>query len=828
MESNSSGNLNLLVEITKRYIDLTDNALIHQTITDDLITISGAAYTAFNIYNEDKGSTTTVSISGPKANLYKATDLFGFELIGKEWPDIENEPTRIALASKKLIDGGNIASYSKFITPAIGKALTTFFNLGNIYSIGVYKNNKRYGNLQIIMANNMQIERAEYIEIFAGAVSSLLYRLDSERVLQAQKTKLEAITQSLNESVIVSIADVNGKIIKANQNFCKIAKYSEREVLGQNHNITNSGYHSKAFWAEMWRTITSGKTWRAEVKNKAKDGSYYWVDTTINPVLDAEGKISEYLSIRNLITDKKKYELAILDSREQALAGTRAKEIFFANMSHEIRTPMNAVIGFASLLGKTKLNDLQADYLRSINIAGELLLNNINQILDFSKIETGNIILNKKPVQLHQLVNEIYCLFSQKAKEKRLKFFFFLSKDIPEWVLTDKTCLTQILVNLVSNAVKFTNVGSIEFYPNVISVVGNTCLLEFKIIDTGVGISSLMREKIFDRFTQEDENITRDYGGSGLGLAIVKKLVEMLGGSIQVKSEKGKGSEFSLQIPLETCNAPEHIETRSKTTNTPSSSLRVLIVEDNLLNQKLISDILWHYKVKVEITDNGKNAIDLIKKYTYDIILMDIQMPVMDGDVAARIIRNELKIITPIVALTANASHREQEKYSALGFNGYLSKPFRDNEFINLLETLGFHLELQHGEGLTPNSEEARSLLNRTKHKGLTKLFDLSYLKSSSVSNIKEIIEIFLLETPDDLKMIMAETRMKNLLEVKRLAHKIKSSYSFFMADKGIELCSRIQSSTDFNEIEWLVADLRLFTADLMDALKIELTRIRD
>lgn len=374
------------------------------------------------------------------------------------------------------------------------------------------------------------------------------------------------------------------------------------------------------------------------------------------------------------------------DAKEKAEESTKLKEAFLANMSHEIRTPMNAIIGFSDILSKGKLEPKEKEYIKTIKSAGENLLTIINDILDISKIEAGMMTFEEHIFSVKEIFKSLNVMLMTKAREKNLELLFTCEENVPDTLLGDPTRLTQIIINLTGNAIKFTQIGNINVHARIHkNCIDKTHLenvtLEFLIKDTGIGISEDKVEHIFERFRQAESHTTRKYGGTGLGLSIAKQLVELQGGTLKVKSELKVGSTFSFCIPYKKSTETKlPIETIGKKYNmTEIGKLNILLVEDNQLNVILIKSLFSESKLKLVVAENGSVGIEKIKETKFDIVLMDMEMPVMNGYEAATIIRQELKNSIPIIAMTANAMAGEKERCLSLGMNDYISKPINAN-----------------------------------------------------------------------------------------------------------------------------------------------------
>jgi signal transduction histidine kinase len=388
------------------------------------------------------------------------------------------------------------------------------------------------------------------------------------------------------------------------------------------------------------------------------------------------------------ISKREKLEKELVRTKKRVEEASVIKEQFMANMSHEIRTPMNAIIGFNDRLIKTKLNEEQHEYVAAVKTSGENLLTIINDILDFSKIEAGMVTIEHIRFNLHELLQSVYNMFFFKAKEKNINLHLHQPKNIPEFLMGDPTRLTQILINLVGNALKFTNQGNIDIIVEVIKDDKQNATIQFKVKDTGIGILEEKITEVFDRFTQAESDTSRIFGGTGLGLSIVKRLVELQCGTITVESKKDEGSLFKFTIPYK--KAPVLVSTLKTSPEkihkaVANDKIKILIVEDNLLNQKLAAFMIKDFGYTFDICGNGKLAVDKLKQDVYDLVLMDIQMPEMDGYEATGVIREKLMLDIPIIAMTAHAMQGEKDKCLGFGMTDYISKPIKEDDLHNLI-----------------------------------------------------------------------------------------------------------------------------------------------
>ncbi|WP_326983108.1 ATP-binding protein [Chryseobacterium sp. MYb264] len=459
-------------------------------------------------------------------------------------------------------------------------------------------------------------------------------------------------------------------------------------------------------------------------------------------------------------------ELDIAEKKASVAAQT--KENFLANMSHEIRTPLSGILGFTNLLQKRPLDQTSSEFVSSIQSSGENLMTIINDILDLSKIEAGMMRITPGTFSINGLVNSVETLFLERAKEKKLAISSKVDATIPDTLIGDATRLTQILVNLIGNAIKFTHQGSIsiEIYNKQLSE--NEVVVGFKISDTGIGIDKDKLNEVFERFNQGEDSTTRNYGGTGLGLSIVQKLILLQNGDIEVTSEQGKGTTFHFYIPYgiskEQLNTIPVVDTHyfKDKSNTP---LRALVVDDNVINQSLMKHLLLQWNIDFDIVSNGLEAVSYLKEKSSDLVLMDIQMPQMDGYAATQEIREVLQLDIPIIAMTAHALAGERERCLSRGMNEYISKPIKEEELFKLISSFGL------------NSSIASDI--QEEKEPVFQYIDLSYMKSISGGDqeFEQIItQQFIDNIPQHLDQLTSAYQKKDFTIVKLRAHDLKSS----------------------------------------------------
>ncbi len=538
-------------------------------------------------------------------------------------------------------------------------------------------------------------------------------RLKAEKKIKIQEEKYRNIIENMNLGLLE--VDLNEKIVYLNNSFSNLSGYEPNEILNKDA--------KEVFLIDKKNTVTRSKTEirkkgisdSYEVLVKNKNDEYRWWLISGAPNYNDEGEIIGSIGIHLDITDQKKLEYSLEKAAKEAQNSAKAKEAFLTNMSHEIRTPLNGIIGMIRELNKTKTTFQQKEIISIANKASNHLLTIINNILDISKIESGEVKLDLTPFNIRNTVDNVLEIVSNSAKEKNIKIELKIDDDIKSNHIGDSSRLSQILLNIIGNSIKFSQNTPLKINITLSKPDINKQLIEFTIEDFGIGMSEDFLKTIFTKFNQEDNLNSRKEQGTGLGLVITKELVELMHGEIEILSKKNIGTKIKIKIPFIVLENNLEIESKKEIHKIDLKNTRILIAEDNEMNIEVLKSILEPYNPILTTANNGQEAIEICKKEPFDLILMDIQMPIVDGIEATKTLKQIVKITTPIIAVSANAFKNEINECYKAGMINYIIKPFEEENLLQIIQTElnKKHFEIYNLDKLIDMSKNDKDFLNR-------------------------------------------------------------------------------------------------------------------
>ncbi len=482
--------------------------------------------------------------------------------------------------------------------------------------------------------------------------------------------------------------DLTGKIERAHDKFYEIFEWPSESLTGECISSLVSGNGEENYLNKFLGSFASSDGIVLELPLATYNRKVFWALCSIAPVYDPKGLRKGSVMVVFDINAQKNLEAELRNERVKALEALEIRKSIMANVSHELRTPLNAIVGMSSLLKETPLNPEQSEYVDTLNNSSNGLLTLINDILDISKIESGALVMEKTTFSLHQSIHTLRKTLNVKAQEKGIKLRLITDSDLHGYHIGDPTRLNQVVTNLVGNAIKFTSKGSVDIIVELVEDLKTDQVIRISIRDTGIGIPEQSMKSIFQKFSQADLSTTRQFGGTGLGLNIASEIVQLMGSEIKLSSQLGSGSTFSFTITLPKADAPEQ-DVPQVPQNKSLEGYRILLVDDNNVNLFLAQIILKKWQAQVTTATNGEEALKAMHNSKFDLVLMDLQMPILDGFEATRIVREELKDLTPIIAFTANALNSEKDMCLSIGMNDYLTKPIQpDQLFLAILRIL--------------------------------------------------------------------------------------------------------------------------------------------
>lgn len=614
---------------------------------------------------------------------------------------------------------------------------------------------------QAIKANHAMEKKLQHVTKTLQIAHTKIQALT--KLLQQQNT--ESRYRSMMENMELGIMEVDNDevITKAYPMFCKMIGYTEKELIGKNAKTLFVPEGLNTYYAEQTSNRVQGHTSTYEMQILNKRGEKIWVIISGVPIFDATGKTIGSIGIHYDITARKKLEQDLAQAKEVAEQAQKSEQQFLANMSHEIRTPLNSIVGMSSLLKSANTEQEKITYIEIIEKAAYILQGLITNILDFSKIEANKVELIEKPFEIRKLLYNLKTTFAARFQSRNIEYELHIDENLPEYMIGDEIKLTQILFNLLGNAEKFTEKGNVQLYASLQFLHKKKATVQLVVQDTGIGIPKDKHAYIFEKFKQipGEKNVKNALRGVGLGLAITKKLVQLMKGSIAMESAVGKGTKFTINIPLQIhINKPDTQETQSTTT---LPKLKLLIAEDSEMNRTYLSVLLKKWGIDFVFTENGKQAVEALMKDKYDAILMDVQMPIMDGFEATQKIRllpNKKHASTPIIGLSASALSEYKKRGKQCGMNDYLTKPFTPSQLKEVLLNIVLHQQKK--------ITSKKSSTNFTNENEFEQYFGSNYEYASKT------FEIFIRDILPEINNLESTYNTKGINALQHLAHKIK------------------------------------------------------
>lgn len=754
---------------------------------------------------------------------------------------LEDENRRVLLANEKLCEyfdlnlkpadltGEDFTDTDIFVNKFLGVQGEVQARIDELYA------NKQLDTKDVLHMKNGRVVKRDFIPIYARdeylgqlwKFQDITRQYYHEEEIKRSEEKYRGIIENMELGLLE--VDLNHNILKAYDWFCDLTGYTKEELIGKNAKKLFLSEDYNQLMDEQDKHRKEGKQSIYEVQMKRKDGKLIWVLISGAPFYDANGKVVGSIGIHYNITDRKQLETELREARVIAENAREAEKQFLANMSHEIRNPINAIAGLTNLLYDTKLNTEQQDLLNNIKYAADILLGLITDVLDISKIEAGEMELNEREVELSELLNAVIQTSQFKTTNSRLKFKWSIDDRLKEPLLADPTVVNQIFLNLIGNSIKFTDEGEIKVKAELVEETSEEVTVKCAVTDTGIGMSEDQLEFIFEKFKQANKQTKLKYGGTGLGLSIVKQLVKMYRGEISAISREGKGTSFVFTMifrkPRNDWNKKEL--RKPKTSSDVETLGQILVVEDNKINQQYLTGLLKRWELTYDVANNGQEALEFIDKKTYELVLMDIRMPVMDGyetTIRIRSLAHNDNQHIPIVALTASALVDEKKKALAAGMNYHLTKPFSPDQLLSILYEINagksnlMNIDLQAYEEGHPFA--------------FTEKLDKEYLNTFYGDDLERaniMFGIFLRTIQDEYAKLQDFYASKDLKGIRETAHRIKPNFAMVGLTAETDLLNNVEQAADAEDLEGITPLLTSFFENYAENIALvesEQTRI--
>jgi PAS domain S-box-containing protein len=681
--------------LKKLHLVLTQNHKSHDDLINEYLKIGSEIYNLeTGIVSHIKNNDYTVMGTNAAAGTIEKGQVF--EVEGTYCVEVYNSNSSVALSSIGL--NSKMNKHPVYIAMKLESYISSpiFVNdelYGTINFTSITNREEGFKLYEIEMLEIMALNIGKFLELSALNESYINEKITKEakqKEILEQKDFYEDILNGMHDGYVVQ--DKSGSIIQFNKSSFQILGLTEDELLGKKSidpewrctNITGEPFPGEEHPSMI--SLNENKSSEGVImgiltpKNEQK-----WISINSRPLYhDEQGLPTHAMTTFSDVTKQTNFQKLLSRSKQKAERASKTKTEFLANMSHEIRTPLNGIVGMVSLLEDTNLSDDQKDILSTIQSSSDLLLAVINDVLDISKIEVGKTELYETSFNLKKGIKDSFDLFKEKANEKNITYKLEIENDFPEFLHLDELKCKQIFNNLISNAIKFTDSGEVSISCKAIKRAGSTFDIHFTVIDSGIGVEIEKRQKLFKAFSQADISTTRNYGGTGLGLIICKKLAQLMNGDVVFEPNKGGGSRFTFSVRFQ---AADKVIEKDNEILTIRNDLKILLVEDNQVNSTIVTRMLDKVGVKIDLAINGAIACDLVHKTEYDIILMDLQMPVMDGLTAThQILTSHPNRKTKIIAMTANAFEEDKNACFEIGMVDFISKPIKKEKLYSVIK----------------------------------------------------------------------------------------------------------------------------------------------
>lgn len=633
------------------------------------------------------------------------------------------------------------------------------------------------------------------------------------------------VKHSFDGCVIYDYQNNTFSAVYANKAFYDITGFTFDEIEGDAPFLQSLKMANPEGYKDLVSELKKGNSIRRELLFTKKSGTPFWADVHFIPIKPEEQDSNFFVAILHEITHRKRKEAELNEAIEKAEASKSMKESFLANMSHEIRTPMTGILGMTELLLKTDLTPEQKDQIETIKLSANNLLSIINDILEFKELQSGEFELQENEILLHNQFAQLKKMMGHQAAEKGLTLAVDVDDDVPIRVVGDRARFNQMMLNLLGNAIKFTNDGEILIHAERVKESDDKDVVRVKIADTGIGIPADLLANIFESFNQASAIATYKFGGTGLGLSIVAKIVNQMDGKIHVESEEGKGTSFILEIPfevLEEADAKSSKSAKSTTGENPLHGIQILVVDDHPINRKIAGGMLGKVGVNINEAESGEEALEAIENNPPDVILMDVHMPGMGGLAATRKIRksSDPKISPlPIIAITASVLDRDVQECKDAGMDDFIAKPFTYN---NLVSTITAVIQENSGQKTTFDKLDD---IEKKESERVTNLEMLKEMTGGDSDMMKEMVGVFLDKTPSMIDELVNHHENAEYEKMSRVAHTLKPTFGYVGLEDAQELALKIEEypdqEYDQKELKKYVSNLK----ELSDSAVLELQR---